>query len=353
MTLVLLLVLGRVRFLLWDKHIYAWWEQGGAVTYQRNIRPAVLSVLHRGWRRGVWRRTVYAPISAAGRRERATLRQDVSCLVEAAPPSTMVAGQLRRGDANQGCSGGTFRPCTTDYGWGRMADMTRDAGSRFQQRPRCTWRHPRLCTDHELDHFLIHQGDLWHLHSCRILYDGPDVQVSRTLYTDHTPVECLLGCASTLGPSVRAPASLRRNCALWQAMVESRHRDLRLELEPSIKYQSHVGYPLSFVKSVVATRKKESGYRYLLVVHAQASRPFPNGVTAARWRELACGRKGPGLLWKRSSPMWWQRTRTMKLLLLAGLLEWIQPAGKVGSYSLRLAGGEPSRLLFEEGRTSH
>ena len=33
--------------------------------------------------------------------------------------------------------------------------------------------------------------------------------------------------------------------------------------------------------------------------------------------------------------------------LHTGLLEWIQPAGRPGCYSFRLAGGEPSRLLSE------
>ena len=177
---------------------------------------------------------VYAPTSAAGRRERATLRQDVFCLVEAAPPSTMivVSGDL---NAELGNSGGTMQTGDAVVGpfahtrlttagvewrdWCLRHDF-RDAGSRSQQRRRRTWRHPRFRTDHELDHFLIHQGDLWHLRSCRILYDGPNVQVSWTPYTDHNPVECVppglsanrdLRLGRRISKYYQGPALLRRN----------------------------------------------------------------------------------------------------------------------------------------------
>ena len=68
----------------------------------------------------------------------------------------------------------------------------KECSSRFQLRHRCTWKHPRFSTEHELDHFFIHHTHLWHLVSCRILQEGPNVDWPWSAYTDHNPVELTL-----------------------------------------------------------------------------------------------------------------------------------------------------------------
>ncbi|CAE7261281.1 unnamed protein product [Symbiodinium sp. CCMP2592] len=254
-----MVVLGRVGFLLSDVW-YTWWEQGGAITYQRNLRAAAIGIPRRGWRRGVWLCAAYAPTSAAGRRVRAALRQDVTYLVEAAPPSNMivVAGDLNAELWNNQDAGQVGNAVVGSFSHARLTTAGeewrdwcvrydfRDAGSRYQQRRRCTWSHPRFRTDHELDHFLIRHRDIWHLQSCRILYDGPNVDVPWTPYTDHNPVECILRVGKWWAPKTARNSSAQRPDldALrgsgptavelrekWQALVERRLRDLRLELE--------------------------------------------------------------------------------------------------------------------------
>ena len=202
-----LLVRGMVGFLLSDVW-YDWWEQGGGVVYQRRTRAAAISIPRRGWRRGLWICSVYAPTSASGVRERTALRQEVSVLVEAAPPTTMViiAGDFnaemgnnvdvsRSGHSIMGPFAG---PKVTKPGaeWRDWCERNgfREAGSRFKQRRRCTWRHPRYRSDHELDHFLVREQDLWHLQSCRILYDGPSVNLEGPLLLTKQCVVCSLTC---------------------------------------------------------------------------------------------------------------------------------------------------------------
>ena len=315
-----LLVRGMVGFLLSDVW-YDWWEQGGGVVYQRRTRAAAISIPRRGWRRGLWICSVYAPTSASGVRERTALRQEVSVLVEAAPPTTMViiAGDFnaemgnnvdvsRSGHSIMGPFAG---PKVTKPGaeWRDWCERNgfREAGSRFKQRRRCTWRHPRYRSDHELDHFLVREQDLWHLQSCRILYDGPSVKGSWTGYTDHNPVECVLRVGKWWRPKKGRRAS-KQNPDLaklrgsggqakelrerWQGLVESRLRDLRQELDGTVDETYKWERVCEVCRGValeVCGVVKDAGGSPWLQLHAKELQELDDWIREAQLRDAAAG----------------------------------------------------------------
>ena len=57
-----------------------------------------------------------------------------------------------------------------------VRENLKECASRFSLRHRCTWRHPRFQSEHELDHAFILESCLWHLTKCRILKEGLSVQ---------------------------------------------------------------------------------------------------------------------------------------------------------------------------------
>jgi len=92
---------------------------------------------------------------------------------------------IRFANSRVSTAGREWRQWATQQGY-------KECSSRFQLRHRCTWKHPRFSTEHELDHCFIHHTHLWHLVSCRILQEGPNVDWPWSAYKDHNPVELTL-----------------------------------------------------------------------------------------------------------------------------------------------------------------
>ena len=98
-------------------------------------------------------------------------------------------------------------PKTTVAGreWRSWAEVRgfRDCTSRYQLRHRTTWAHPRVLSEHELDHILIHESCLWHVVRARVLQEGPSVRWPWGDYTDHNPVEITLKHGKLWLPKVK------------------------------------------------------------------------------------------------------------------------------------------------------
>ena len=193
---------GRVAFLLEDIWT-TWWKSGGARIYSTSPRVAGLQFTRQGWRRGMFITGIYAPTSDSSVEERQILRDQVNQISEmsTATSISIIAGDF---NAELGNSLETQTPGTEALGrfansrvstagreWRQWATQQgyKECSSRFQLRHRCTWKHPRFSTEHELDHFFSFTTHLWHLVSCRILQEGPNVDWPWSAYTDHNPVE--------------------------------------------------------------------------------------------------------------------------------------------------------------------
>ena len=168
-----LVIAGRVGFLM-NRSWYQWWQDGGAILYQRSVRVAALQFPREGWRRGLMLSCVYGPTSAAGKRARQAVRQDLDALRGMLAPTSLhiIVGDLNAELGNNrdhtragwqvvgsfpsprvSVSGAEWREWCLRHGF-------RDCGSRYQMRHRWTWFHPRYRSLHELDHILIPQADL-------------------------------------------------------------------------------------------------------------------------------------------------------------------------------------------------
>ena len=89
---------------------------------------------------------------------------------------------------------GTGRVTVAGAEWRRWAEREGliHCHSRFQQRQRWTWTHPRYSSEHELGHIFMSASCQWHLQKCRILFEGPSVTWPWSDYTDQNPVEIRL-----------------------------------------------------------------------------------------------------------------------------------------------------------------
>eukprot|EP00435_Cladocopium_sp_Y103_P009995 s4145_g2.t1 len=210
---------GRVGFLLED--IWAnWWREGGSRIYAAGPRVTGLQLPRRGWRRGIFITGIYAPTSDSTVADRQQLRDQVN---QVASMATATSIQLLAGDLNAELGNnltessvgreavgrfGHSRVSTAGWEWRQWAVQNgfKDCSSRFQLRHRWTWRHPRYLTEHELDHFFIHEDHLWHLVQCRIIQEGPNVDWPWSSYTDHNPVEITLRHGKMWGSRSRRTA---------------------------------------------------------------------------------------------------------------------------------------------------
>ena len=196
---------GRVGFLLEDIW-HTWWTEGGSRFYPQGSRTCGLQFPRRGRRRGLFLVGVYAPTSDSSTGNRQTLRDQVSNVLSMceAPSLKLVLGDLNAEMGNSvdttldgfAVMGRFSNPKLSVAGkewrvWAEKEGMV-ECSSRFQLRHRWTWRHPRFLSLHELDHILLSTDGLWHLVSCRVLQEGPNVLWPWTSYTDHNPVEVTL-----------------------------------------------------------------------------------------------------------------------------------------------------------------
>lgn len=62
-----------------------------------------------------------------------------------------------------------------------------------------TWTHPRLGSEHFVDHFIVRRRDLWHVRRCHVRSPRPE-EAPWTTRTDHGPVEMLLHGLVESGP---------------------------------------------------------------------------------------------------------------------------------------------------------
>ena len=199
---------GKGGFLLEDVWT-TWRRDGGSKVYTDGPRVSGIQFPRVGWRRGLYITGVYAPTSDSTVEERQLLRDQIN-QVQAMAQSTSI--RLLAGDFNAELGNnqtdhavgnlavgpfGNPRVSTAGWEWRQWAETTgfRECASRFRLRHRWTWRHPRYQSEHELDHVFIHEEHLWHLVSCRILQEGPNVDNVEwpwSEYTDHNPVEITL-----------------------------------------------------------------------------------------------------------------------------------------------------------------
>lgn len=156
----------RVGFLL-DDVWTQWWQEGRSKLYPNGDRVLGIQFPRRGWRRGLFLTTVYAPTSDSTTRERQLLRDQVNQVlgVKESTSVSLVLGDLNAEMGNNSDPHQTGNrpmghfgwPKTTVAGrewhnWAKLAGF-RDCASRFQFRHnRATWTHPRFLSEHELDH---------------------------------------------------------------------------------------------------------------------------------------------------------------------------------------------------------
>ena len=217
-----------------DSMVARWWSQDIRLLFW----AAGIQFPRVGWRRGIFLVGVYAPTSDSTRQD---VRDKVPQLLQLAQATsiTCVLGDLNAELGNNvdpqepGCEvlGSFASPRVTVAGseWRVWAvrENLKECASRFSLRHRCTWRHPRFQSEHELDHAFILESCLWHLTKCRILKEGPSVQGPWSPYTDHNPVEVVLRHGKVWTPRGRtsqAPAREIRNA--WVAAVEQRLANL-------------------------------------------------------------------------------------------------------------------------------
>ena len=207
----------KVGFLLNDVWTQ-WWREGQAKLFPQGDRVLGIQFPRRGWRRGLFLVSVYAPTSDSTPGERQGLRDNTTnvLLSKESTSITIVLGDINAelgnnrdpyqpGKQAMGPFGGT-KTTAAGLEWRTWAEFHgyRDCTSRFQLRHRSTWTHPRFHSTHELDHIFIHESCLWHLKSARVLAEGPNVEWPWGDYTDHNPVEiCLIGRDACGFPEVK------------------------------------------------------------------------------------------------------------------------------------------------------
>ena len=145
----------RVGFLL-DDVWTQWWQEGQSKLYPNGDRALGIQFPRRGWRRGLFLTTVYAPTSDSTTGERQFLRDQMNQVLgmKESTSMTLVLGDFNAEMGNNrdphqvgNIAMGNFGwPKTTVAGreWRSWAQVRgfRDCTSRYQLRHRTTWAHP-------------------------------------------------------------------------------------------------------------------------------------------------------------------------------------------------------------------
>lgn len=145
----------RVGFLL-DDVWTQWWQEGQSKLYPNGDRALGIQFPRRGWRRGLFLTTVYAPTSDSATGERQFLRDQMNQVLgmKESTSMTLVLGDFNAEMGNNrdphqvgNIAMGPFGwPKTTVAGreWRSWAQVRgfRDCTSRYQLRHRTTWAHP-------------------------------------------------------------------------------------------------------------------------------------------------------------------------------------------------------------------
>ena len=233
-----LVVAGAVGFLL-NERWAAWWEAGGSkfgmASAQGNekIRAASITFPRQGWRRGMHVVGVYAPTSAARKRQRDECMRQVQQMLEEAPAATSLRVLAGDFNAELGLAGdGAWSDVLGPHGYVKRSVAGKEwltwcrhegwleAASQFHQPCRGTWWHCGYNTEHILDHFFLPQAERWHITACRVIHGGHERRPTRKRvpwqwgpYTDHHPVELTL-----------------RQGKLWVPAAPSRRGEVRADV---------------------------------------------------------------------------------------------------------------------------